>query len=290
MLFNSITHGKIKTAKITPRLFFLCGANRSNEVISIRRERVKNFVEDKIDNATVVIAEVFFKNFIHNHRDAGLKSTLNSLDFENVLTEISEKVLIILESNSSFCELGAFAHENLRQKLIVINDSKHQYAESFINTGPLKAISESTSAGRVIWYNMSPNGIHNDDSIASTFIDLEKVIGTEPDKLKGPIRIDPSERPITLHHALFIHDLIYFCNGLTYKKLVNILIALFGKKPFHNLAHIIAILTSLNLVKYIGSPAPIESLCDHSFLNYGGEHEKILRGFRLNSLKDRMRS
>lgn len=63
------------------------------------------------------------------------------LSFEEFLMEISSRVIIILESYGSACELGAFTYQNeTLHKVIVINDKKMEGQESFINSGPIRKV------------------------------------------------------------------------------------------------------------------------------------------------------
>ena len=62
------------------------------------------------------------------------------MSLEHQITAIADKIVIVLESESALCELGAFTHKDLRKKLVVINDSRFRASESFINTGPIAAL------------------------------------------------------------------------------------------------------------------------------------------------------
>ncbi|WP_445009864.1 retron St85 family effector protein [Vreelandella stevensii] len=242
----------------------------------------------KNQNSRVVIAEHFFENFQKNHRDK--KDNKNSLDFEYILTEISEKVIIVLESHSSFCELGAFSHNTLRKKLLVINDSKHQETRSFINTGPILALTEDYGYKRVLWYDMKER-VDEEDSIASIFLQLEESIGKSAIKIGDPVDIDPTQGPTTIEKALFIHDIIYFYKPDNYSSLIRILKEVFGNnKSFDMIRHIIAILTSLKFIQYDPEKKSLKSLNNSVFLSYGDKERKIKSGFQLSMLKQKMRA
>ncbi|OHV08473.1 hypothetical protein BH688_14370 [Kushneria phosphatilytica] len=236
----------------------------------------------------MVIAEHFFENYIMNHRVKG--DYKNSLDFEFVLTQISEKVLIVLESHSSFCELGAFSHKTLRDKLLVINDSRHRETPSFINTGPLLALTESYGLERVLWYEMKGQ-VDEEDSVASIFLALESSIGKSATKIGSRVEVSPAEGPTNLMKALFIHDIILFYKPADYKALIEILKEIFGKdKRLDMVRHIIAILTSLNFVSYDRDTGLIQSKKQTPFLKYGEKERRIKSGLQLSNLKDKMRA
>ena len=94
---------------------FLCGANISNGIPSRRRQLLLDFSSKHLPYAKFFLAESIFQIL----EAEGHKSNL--LDIENDLSAFSDFVVVILESESAFCELGAFAtHAELRKKLIVI--------------------------------------------------------------------------------------------------------------------------------------------------------------------------
>lgn len=287
-LRNSIEGKNITIASSTPRLFFLCGANKEEGGLSIRRQRLKTFIETNIDNSIVVIAENFFDNYLRNHSQK--KDKKNSLDFEFILSHISEKVIIVLESYSSFCELGAFSHRSLRSKLIVINDNTYKNAPSFINTGPIAAITEDFKDERVIWYKMAA-GIDNEDGIASIFKNLEATINNSSMQAKKPLDINPITETITIEKALFIHDVIFFYKPGTYAKLIRILKDIFGReKNFDIIRKIMAILTSLNFILYNRKQNKLESCRRTEFLDYGIYGTRIKSGLQLSMLREQMRA
>jgi len=161
----ALLEGHIFLAK-SRALIFLCGANHTPSTPSKRRELIKCAAETWSPDARVIYAEGIFREL----SSLGAKS--NVLDQETLISAIADRIIIILEGNSAFAELGAFAHKTLRDKLIVINDSQYENSESFINLGPLKAIKEEISEKNVLWYPMSPSGVVYGDGIGAVFADL----------------------------------------------------------------------------------------------------------------------
>lgn len=79
------------------------------------------------------------------------------LTFEEILAEISENIVIVVESPGSICELGAFVmNEKFIDKTVVLNENKQEYLKSFITLGPIKKI-EGKNDGNVIWHNGKAN-------------------------------------------------------------------------------------------------------------------------------------
>lgn len=61
------------------------------------------------------------------------------LDLENQLANSVDVVILVLESPGAIAELGAFSnHNQLRQKLLCIQNRKYKKSKSFINLGPIK--------------------------------------------------------------------------------------------------------------------------------------------------------
>jgi hypothetical protein len=76
---------------------------------------------------------------------------LNLAEFETVIADISDCVMVFPESPGSFAELGLFAgSETIRKKLFIIGDLSHQ-GDSFINLGPV-ALANSEAVFRPALY------------------------------------------------------------------------------------------------------------------------------------------
>lgn len=146
-LKESIREKKFSSSKF-PLFVFICGEqildgnNRIMEADNLRNQKNKRQyildVTDNIKNRKVVgvIAEKLIETFGEH----------DSLTFEGILADISDEIIIIVESVGTFCELGAFSFsENLVNKLYVINDEEHKEDKSFINRGPIRKINSSRS-------------------------------------------------------------------------------------------------------------------------------------------------
>lgn len=124
---------------------FLCGAtlkiagtNEDKDNSAGLRKRIKEELE--AEGFDVVLGE-----------DDGLehlRNKYNGMAHENELSFIqkhSNTVLLIASGVGSFCELGLFSHQHVRENLrgtdfILILDEKYKSEISYINEGPAKAI------------------------------------------------------------------------------------------------------------------------------------------------------
>ena len=134
-----------------PKFVFICGkqlidengALKSNEVlISEQNKRYHVICElnrckrkvgnsNEYNNIVCVIAEKLYET----------NSNIDLLTYEELLAELSDEIIIVVESHGTICELGAFALDNkLMKKLYVINDSSFEKKDSFVNAGPIRKI------------------------------------------------------------------------------------------------------------------------------------------------------
>ncbi|MEL7566422.1 MAG: retron St85 family effector protein [Dehalobacterium sp.] len=130
---------KFNSKSIT-KFVFICGEQIINESGTVKSreelEEEKNkrqFLIDKLssNNVICIISEKIYSD----------GERLDTLTFEEVLAELSDDILIIVESYGTVCELGAFTtNDKFFKKLIVINDNKYKDKKSFINKGPVRKL------------------------------------------------------------------------------------------------------------------------------------------------------
>lgn len=134
-----------------PRFVFICGKAFEEGVESIR-EYIMNYFDKilvssqyGIQNKSVlsVISEYLYTEDICD----------DIFSFEVMLAEISDKIIIVTESFGTCCELGAFVmNEQCRRKILVFNEDKEDYKNSFISKGPIKLL-ESRNSKSVFLHN-----------------------------------------------------------------------------------------------------------------------------------------
>lgn len=278
-LKHSISSSKVFSPKDVSKFIFLCGANKDKENISERRRALMQFSEKHLPHTQFFLAEKMFSTL----QKEGHKGNL--LDIEHEISQFADHIILVLESPSSFAELGAFSHNELRDKLIVINNSVFKHSESFINLGPLRAIEESSGANNIIYYKMNDDGVYRLDSIGDVYSSLY-------DLLKDPIKgrssaltlddCNPASK-FDKHSAMFIHDLIYFTGPINHKELAEITRQLFGDHNFKLKEHI-AILGAFGSVHRDDSGF-YRSLRGRSYYIYKFDINKLISTFRNYLLK-----
>lgn len=224
---------------------FLCGANKPTREVSERRKALMEFAQTHLPHTRFFIAEKMFATL----QEEGHKGNL--LDVEQLISDFSDYVLIVLESPSSFAELGAFSHKTLREKLIVINDTKFIHEDSFINLGPVAAIKESVGSERILDYKMSDDGVVTKDAIGDTFFGLHDLLKTPISTRARTAKLDALHpgKNFNKYSAMFLHDIVYLTGPLLYKEIIEVLLRLFGKANFNNVAHMLAILSAFESVE-----------------------------------------
>jgi hypothetical protein len=264
---NNIEKKKIWRPKDDVQFVFLCGANIKIDTPSKRRQILLDFSSRNLPHAKFFLAESMFKIL----KAEGHKANL--LDIENDLSSLADFVIVILESESAFCELGAFAnHKELRKKLIVINDSGHKKSESFINLGPVKAIDEISDGEHVIYYKMETDGKWRGDGIGDVFKNIYDIIHKEPKKRRTRIQDFNPNKNFTKESLRFIHDLIYFSNPISISELSRVIKILFSVSNEKNLQKHLGLLCATEQVDRQVNKYDIglySSMYNETFFEYG---------------------
>ncbi|QCS63663.1 hypothetical protein EC609_14790 [Achromobacter denitrificans] len=263
----------------TNQLIFLCGANKSFGEVSMRRSAVKKFISSLSKNYTVLYAEGIFNEL------RKFENQKNALDLEHWISEIADKVVIILESESAFCELGAFSHRELRHKLVVINNSAFEDSQSFINTGPIAAIKEAKAP--VIWYPMNRDGIKTQDGIGATFSDLKSAISALPPD-RTPIEFKTlSELSANKISLYFLHDIVVLCSPVTHEEIILILKKIFDHSNLDTVKNLLGVLREAKLIrtkkidgKWLYAPTSVEM-----FLTYQFNVHALMAAFRSHHVR-----
>lgn len=86
-------------------------------------------------------------------------SNIDLLTFEEFLAEVSDAIILFVESPGSFCELGAFAYAEklFSDKLIIVIDEEYKDDKSFIITGP--AAKAKKDGAKIIYAPLNGTGL-----------------------------------------------------------------------------------------------------------------------------------
>lgn len=263
--------------KNVSKFVFLCGANKDENSMSERRKALMEFSEEHLPDVQFFLAERIFSELKHEG---------NILDIENDISEFADVVLIVLESESAFTELGAFSHEKLRSKLIIINDKKYEKSNSFVNLGPIKAIEEAKGKEYIISYKMKGNGVQVRDAIGDVFnplFELLKKPRLNKSRAMNPSLCNPA-KTFNKDSIMFIHDLIYITGPINYKEIIELLLQIFGKHNFKHLREHLAMLIEFKAIEK-NNNLLYRSILNECYLYYEFDLNKIISIFRNISQK-----
>ena len=219
-----LSRGGVFRPREDVKFVFLCGANRAPGHLSKRRELLMEFSKSRLPYTKFFLAETFFDLLkSEGHRE-------NILDAETELSGLSDHIIILLESESAFCELGAFAtsHE-LRKKIVVINDISHKDSNSFINQGPIKAIEEVSGRDNVLYYRMTSEGKTYGDAIGEIFSPLHSLLHKDPTIKRSRVETINPNQHFNKDSVRFVHDLVFLTNPIYFNELLEVAIVLFGE-------------------------------------------------------------
>lgn len=216
------------------KIVFVCGRDITSP--SSKRKIVLDFAKRNIPSIHLLLAEEFFKNYSN--------SDVDILTIEKELSEYADCILIVLESESAFCELGAFAvDDGLAKKMLLINDINFKNSSSFINNGPIKKIEAS-----------------NDDFSGILYVNMESILSCAGDLKKYFLKLTSRRQKRTNFNdfleiernvkgrMLFLCDIVGLLSPVTYRELIILLALIYGNKNFNFLRIDLDMLCTLKML------------------------------------------
>jgi hypothetical protein len=279
-LQKAISTSRVYLPSDISKFVFLCGANKNRMEVSERRKALLEFSKIHLPHTHFFLAEKMFSTL----QDEGHKG--NVLDVEGLISDFSDYILIVLESPSAFAELGAFSHEKLRNKLVIINSLDFKKDSSFINLGPIKAIEEASGKDRIVYYKMKKDGIEKRDAIGDTFHQIYELF-KEPIKSTGKSvdldLLNPAKK-FDKRSAMFLHDLIYLSGPVLHKEIIELLKMIFGNDSYNKVAHLLAILCSFDSIERNGQGL-YRSKIKETYYDFRFDTSKYISAFRNYTLR-----
>lgn len=118
-----------------PKFIFLCGKgfdkSKKDSYKNSNRGIIQDYIKKLLPDVNIVLSEQMWED--------GFDESIDLLTFEEFLAEVSDVIILFVESPGSFCELGTFAYADVLfgDKLVVVIDEKYRDSRSFISTGPV---------------------------------------------------------------------------------------------------------------------------------------------------------
>lgn len=148
-----------------PKFVFLCGsAYNENKYDETNRGITEKYLKSKSENIFIVLSEKLWED--------SFNSNIDLLTFEEFLAEVSDAIILFVESPGSFCELGAFAYAEklFSDKLIIVIDRKYKKDKSFIITGPTAKAQKD--GAKIIFAPLNGTGLLSSSELRMTIDEL----------------------------------------------------------------------------------------------------------------------
>src|SRR5438067_2473320 len=112
-----------------PLIMFVCGGRLGHSETSLRKQFLQ-WAGNNLPAFNCVVAEEAIKYDL----SSGARYFRNLAEFESVVAQVADCVLIFPESAGSFAETGFFANsDKIKRKTLVVNPLTLQSEDSFLN-------------------------------------------------------------------------------------------------------------------------------------------------------------
>lgn len=187
-----------------PKFIFLCGRDINLDNGGNRR-KVHNFYQ-RINRKDIVC--LYAEDLIQGLTE----SEIDLLTYEHYLAELSDGIILFVESWGTACELGAFATmDELVDKLVVFNSLEFESQASFINDGPIKKL-KKTNIDKVVFADLEALFTHSSVDFRLRRFPLEKRCVINRDEEKVELK----------SFVIELLDLICLLGPIMQKDLINI--------------------------------------------------------------------
>jgi hypothetical protein len=230
--------GKAYAFKHLDPVVLLCGASKSH-----LRDNLARYLRRHCPEIRFFYAEAIWEQISRHERlTKSKRNRLSALEMENELGQVSDLLIVIVESPGTFAELGAFSlSDDLRKKLLPILDKQHEEEPSFVNTGPVMWANRDSLYGPAIYADFE------------VFVDAMGEVEARLKKIprRGPLGedfvSDPSQNP--KHLLLLLCDLIAVIGPATQDQCAAFLEDILRKEPIRSIGSLLGLATSLGLVR-----------------------------------------
>jgi len=209
------------------------------------------------------MAESFFELF-QNKRGKDL------LSLEDKLAEYSDCIIVVLESESAFSELGAFAiKDELAEIMLVINDKRFAGSESFISLGPIAKVDRISKFGPTIYTDMK-SILAAADEISNRLARIKKgkITKIHMRSYEEFSKISPKIRMV------FLLDILSLLHPLSHKELISFLKEVYGPDNSYDINVELSLLRALDLIGQI----------DGYYVRKAGDHGRFIKFYYINEM------
>lgn len=183
-----------------PKFIFLCGKgfdkNIKDSYWSTNRGTIHRYMEKLLPDINIVLSEQLWED--------GFDSKIDLLTFEEFLAEVSDAIILFVESPGSFCELGAFAYADalFSDKMIIVLDEQYRDDRSFIATGPVLKASDNGS--KIVYAEVKNGALLASAELRSAVTDLAQKIKNKVSSINKRI----INKSANVHIGSFIPEIL----------------------------------------------------------------------------------
>lgn len=248
-------------------IIFLCGGPVKPYSRSMRIRFLK-YSQKELHNFRVFLAEDADKDLTKY----GTFTFLNIADFEKLLADISDCIIVFPESPGSIAELAYFTNStNIIKKLLVVNDVDIQN-DSFINKGIIEKINNKSGFRSTIMMNFRN----------PTFNQIRQRLEDRLSKAPKKFEYNKWNKLKLVHKLFIIFQIVYLFRALQYESILHCLTNIFGTIQEKQLRQILSILIASKYIERKGDEydffVPISNV--DPFLDF--------RNFDLNPFKTKV--
>ena len=235
------------------RLVFLCGGPVSSP--RSFRPRFLAYARRSLRDFRFFLAEDAARDlFAH-----GKPTFINIAEFEALISQLADCVLIIPESHGSIAELGYFsAQKEIRDKLLVVNDLKFQARQSFLNHGPIELVSRHSIYRPIVQIDLKAKRPQYRPIVL-----LLKQYGLQ---IRGHFEFKKYDDLPTEHRLFVLFELIYLFGSISYDALELLIQSIFldrtqlRQEQKQHLRQLLSILCAGRYVHRVGDQALLEPM------------------------------
>ena len=225
------------------RIIFLCGGpvGGSGAGTSLR-SRFLQYASRYMKHYRIFLAEAAYKNYLNIETE----EFFNVADFESILADISDCVVLFPESPGSYSEAGFFSQsEEIRKKVLIVNNAKMQSVDSFLSIGPIDLFNS---------YSRFKSAIYIDyDAIKPRFLDIKKRIENRlPTKQREIFNFDDEFSLSTKNQLYLLFELVTILKATTIEGLEYVLEKSFMNTDFSKYKQLLSILIAGDYLSFKG--------------------------------------
>jgi len=273
-----IVSDAFRTKKVFQRkdrhIVFVCGGPVRVRSRSMRYRFLK-YSQKSLSQYRFFLAEAATKDLIEHNEP----QFINLVDFESLVAQISDCIILFLESPGSIGELGYFVNtKETVKKLLVINDVKKQ-KDSFINNGLLDKVNEKSAFKAIIWL----------DRGRPDFLPVKKRLETRlPAKQGKRFKFEKFSKLRPQQQLYVVFQILHIFGALRFESLVYCLKHIFeGFVKESRVRHLVSVLVSIEYLERAGDDLQyfIPARKAEPFLEFRNYDVRDLRARTINFFK-----